>query len=400
MAAHPPAPTAVPPTPAPERTLRLLLIEDDDGDALLVREMLHDALPEAVVERARTLGEAEALLRRGFDCALADLGLPDSEGTGLVARLLHAAPQLAVVVLTGADSERTGTEAVAAGAQDYLVKTKVDEQVLARSVRYAVERRRAQDAARRLHAAEILQAEKLRVERALLPAPLVSSSGLRVTVRYQPGRDGAQLGGDFYDAVELADGSAHLTIGDVSGHGPDEAALAVRLRSAWRALTLADLDPLAVVALLDRFHRAETDTLTTFATMCSVHIPADQRSATVILAGHPAPLLLEEPGGALGDGVWGPLLGIVDDPEWEAVEVALPPRWAILLFTDGVFEGRDPDGGRLGEEQVMALARRLWADGVRGQALLEALVRHAEDRNGGPLPDDVALSLVEGEHRG
>ena len=79
------------------------------------------------------------------------------------------------------------------------------------------------------------------MERALIPPPLLRSDDVTVSVRYRAGREDAELGGDFYDTVESTDGTVTVLIGDVAGHGPDAAALGARLRSAWRALTLAGL---------------------------------------------------------------------------------------------------------------------------------------------------------------
>lgn len=80
--------------------------------------------------------------------------------------------------------------------------------------------------------------ENARLERGLLPTPLLRTDDLKVTTRYRPGRDQALLGGDFYDVVQTEDGTVHVVIGDVSGHGAAEAALGVCLRVAWRSFVL------------------------------------------------------------------------------------------------------------------------------------------------------------------
>ena len=80
------------------------------------------------------------------------------------------------------------------------------------------------------------------MERGLLPSPLLlDDPGVDIVARYRPSRENALLGGDFYDFVQTADRTVHVMIGDVAGHGPDEAALGVALRIAWRALTFAGL---------------------------------------------------------------------------------------------------------------------------------------------------------------
>jgi len=134
--------------------LRLLLLEDNDGDARLIREELTSdrRAGEYEVSRASTLAEAVRLLGADrYDAALVDLTLPDSSGADTPRRIREAAPSVPVVVLTGLDDDDAAVRAVAEGAQDYLVKGR-DGPLVARSIRYAIERHRLLqdlDAARR-----------------------------------------------------------------------------------------------------------------------------------------------------------------------------------------------------------------------------------------------------------
>ena len=98
----------------------VLLVEDDDGDALLVEELLREVAAPVVVQRARSLSEATTLVAEAA-CVLLDLGLPDSQGLQGLRQLLRIEPEAAIVVLTGVASEHLGEQAVRAGAQDYLV---------------------------------------------------------------------------------------------------------------------------------------------------------------------------------------------------------------------------------------------------------------------------------------
>jgi serine phosphatase RsbU (regulator of sigma subunit) len=378
----------------PAAEWRLLLVEDDDGDALLVRELLADGLPGARVERVTTLAEARRAVRH-VDCVLLDVGLPDAAGTVGVEQLVADAPDTAVVVLTGAASERLGIGAVAAGAQDYLVKGRVDDQLLARSVRYAVERQRAARLTRDLFEAERRRADNTRMERALTPPLLLHSPDVEVTSRYRAGREGAELGGDFYDAVEAGDGEIAVLIGDVAGHGPDAAAVAARLRSAWRALTLAGLPQRRVLATLDTFLRTEVEAMT-FATVSTLVIPPDRGTGVLLIAGHPPPLLLGPPVRTVGKGEYGHLLGVMPQPAWTPVAVPLGRGSAVLLYTDGLIEGRTAPGAaeRFGIERLIAVTDELTRAGVSAADLLDGLLAEVQARNGGPLADDVALCLV------
>jgi serine phosphatase RsbU (regulator of sigma subunit) len=384
------------PASAVEQTAgwRILVVEDDDADALLVREMLADGLPHAHVERVTNLADARKMVRDA-DCVLLDMGLPDAEGITGVARLVGEAPDTSVVVLTGAASERQGVRAVAAGAQDYLVKGRVDDQLLARSIRYAVERQRAAGLTRDLFAAQRRRADNTRMERALIPTPLIRSSDVSVAVRYRAGREDAELGGDFYDTVESADGTVTVLIGDVAGHGPDAAALGARLRSAWRALTLAGLPQDRVLTHLDEFLRSEVETLT-FATVAVLEIPDDRARGRLVMAGHPPPVAVGPPTVVVGEGAYGHLLGVIESPSWTPVDVALCPGARLLLYTDGLIEGRAaPDADdRFGIERLTSLVADLAGAGLTGTDLLDALLSEVVRRNGGPMTDDVALCLV------
>jgi len=377
---------------------QLLVVEDDDGDALLVREMLADGLPGARVERVTNLAGARRAVRF-VDCVLLDMGLPDAEGIAGVEQLVAEAPDTAVVVLTGAASERLGVGAVAAGAQDYLVKGRVDDQLLARSVRYAIERQRAARLTRDLFEAERRRADNTRMERALTPPLQLQSPDVRLAVRYRAGREGAELGGDFYDAVESPDGEISVLIGDVAGHGPDAAALAARLRSAWRALTLAGLDQHRVLSTLDTFLRTEVESLT-FATVSTLVICPGRDVGQLLMAGHPPPLLLGPPSRRMGDGKFGHLLGVMPAPVWTATEVPLGAGARLLLYTDGLIEGRvaPASSERVGLDGLITLIDSLVGSVPNGDlaetALLDGLLAEVVRRNGGPLSDDVALCLV------
>ena len=133
-----------------ESAVRILLVEDNPGDARLLRETLREApgLACALTHVQRLDDAIRRLQNPDFDVALLDLSLPDSQGTDTVKRLAAAAPHIPVVVLTGTDDAAVGTEAVRCGAQDYLVKGQADHRLLARSIRYAIERQRAEVALR------------------------------------------------------------------------------------------------------------------------------------------------------------------------------------------------------------------------------------------------------------
>jgi len=379
---------------------QVLLVEDDDGDALLVEELLLEVDAPVVVRRARSLNQAKALLA-GSACVLLDLGLPDSQGLNGLRQLLEVEPDAAIVVLTGDTNEYLGEQAVRAGAQDYLVKGEVAGHMLHRVIRYAMERRRAEEAQRQLQAAQIHAQENARLERGLLPSPLLGDPRLRVSARCLAGGQHMLLGGDFYDVVEVADGWVHALMGDVCGRGPAEAALGVCLRVAWRALVLAGRPADEILFTLSQLlgHERQDDTM--FATLCMVSVPPERSVGWVRMAGHLPPLLVTHDGVRELPTLSAPPLGLSDVRDWPGTQVRLDGSWSILLYTDGLIEGRIGRGSeRLGSEGLMDLIREIQrlgsyptSDGHKpaDDQLLDQVIDRVRQLNGKDLDDDLAI---------
>jgi diguanylate cyclase (GGDEF)-like protein len=127
-------------------SVRVLLVEDNPGDARLVEILLAEAGQGFEVSHAGRLGDAlEELDRAYLDVVLLDLSLPDSSGLETVERVRMAAPQMPVVVLSGRADEDTALQALQSGAEDYLVKGQGDGDLIARAIRYAIERKKAEE---------------------------------------------------------------------------------------------------------------------------------------------------------------------------------------------------------------------------------------------------------------
>ena len=215
--------------------------------------------------------------------------------------------------------------------------------------------------------------------------------------RYEPGGRRLALGGDFYDVVEDDAGRLHLLVGDVCGHGPDEAALGVHLRVAWRTLVLAGVPDDAVLAILEDILVRERRTDGIFATVCQVVIGPQRGNASLWLAGHPVPILVEPSCRPLADEeAAGPPLGAVPGRSWERIEAALPPDWALALHSDGLIEGFEGADSRrrLGLAGLLGIIEAAQQGAPNDRILLNVVISEAERRNGGPLADDLAVLLV------
>ncbi|MFQ5858400.1 MAG: response regulator [Anaerolineae bacterium] len=124
--------------------IKILLVEDNPGDARLIREMLAEArdAPFHLEWADRLVSGLELLTVDGTDAVLLDLSLPESQGLDTFLTVRSHAPEAPIIVLTGLGDEALALEAVRKGAQDYLVKGEVDGRLLIRSLRYAIERHR------------------------------------------------------------------------------------------------------------------------------------------------------------------------------------------------------------------------------------------------------------------
>lgn len=323
------------------------------------RTVHHRAFPESVVE---------AIARDPWHLdALHTLGL----GSALVVPLQVVGRTIGVLTVT---SERKGrySEADVQLVEDLArrMATAVDN-----AVRYRQERENA-----------------LTLQRSLLPSRLPSLPGLRVAHRYLPGTAGAEVGGDWYDLIALAGGRVGLVIGDVMGRGIAAAAVMGQLRATVRACALVEDSPAAVLGLVDA---AMSSLGQTSLTTClyGVFDPAT-RSLQLASSGHLPPLLVHADGG--GEYVEldpGPPLGVGSSRPRE-VEVEVPDGAVLLLFTDGLVEGRNQP-----VEDGMHVLRGAVSDRRAEVADVEELcdeLLRAMGRDGRPDDDSALLAVWTG----
>lgn len=132
---------------ATTKSLKILIIEDDSVTRILLQEQLsRSLLPISVIKTASSLNSAfEILDESTFDLVLLDLNLPDSTGLDTLVTVTKKFPNVAIIVIMGEDSDKLGLKTVAIGAQEYLKKTAYTTEILAKSIRYAIERKRTQE---------------------------------------------------------------------------------------------------------------------------------------------------------------------------------------------------------------------------------------------------------------
>ncbi|MGW4379156.1 SpoIIE family protein phosphatase [Kitasatospora sp. NPDC004531] len=171
----------------------------------------------------------------------------------------------------------------------------------------------------------------------MLPRTLRPAPGTVVAVRYLPGTDSLNVGGDWYDAIPLPSGRTGVVVGDVQGHNARAAAVMGQMRTAVRAYASEGHGPSDVVAHTNRMLcDLETELL---ATACYAELDPVAHRATIVRAGHPDPLMLPAGGTCRVLEVAGGLvLGLDPDERYPAETVRFEPGDALVLFTDGLVE--------------------------------------------------------------
>jgi PAS domain S-box-containing protein len=201
------------------------------------------------------------------------------------------------------------------------------------------------------------------LQEALLPPAMPEVDGLDLGARYLVAEADAEIGGDFYDVVQVGPRSWGVMIGDVCGRGPDAAALTGLVRHTLRSAVLRDRGPRTALAntnaaVLQQIDDARFCT----AAYLRVDLPEDGRSgpASIVVAsaGHPRPVLVRADGTVELLECAGTLLGVVDDPELVEVRAELHPGDAVVLYTDGVTEARR-GADLFGEERLVELLAQL-----------------------------------------
>jgi serine phosphatase RsbU (regulator of sigma subunit) len=379
---------------SPIQRSRILLVEDDPDDVWLLRNLLGDRWdgPFELVH-VELLEDALRCLETGrIDVILLDLSLPDSHGVETFLRIYAQAPELPIVILTGLDDQGLALRCVQAGAEDYLVKGQVDDELLVRSLRYAMERSRRRRAEQQLQT----QTEEFRaareIQQKLFPSTAPKVPGFDLAGALYPA---SATAGDYFDYIPMMDGCWGIVLGDVSGHGMGPALVMAEVRASLRSLAQMTSDLSEILTRTNRLLSAERHELH-FVTLTLARLDPQTRRLRYASAGQRA-FLLD------ADGNWSllestsPPLGI--DPELIVPcteDILLPAGTIVAFFTDGLTEAESPQQGRFGAERALQLIHQ--HRHRPAQKIIELLYQQLSQFIApNPQPDDITIVLLKGE---
>jgi serine phosphatase RsbU (regulator of sigma subunit)/PAS domain-containing protein len=234
------------------------------------------------------------------------------------------------------------------------------------------------------------------LQRSLLPPRLPDVPGLTVAARFRAAGEASAVGGDFYDIFPLAGGGWMVVIGDVTGKGPEAAAITSLARYTMRTAAAYERDPAAVLGRLDEALREEPERRRLCTALCMRLEQEGEHAFTVFAAagGHPLPYLVGSgrPPAALGRP--GPLLGAFQGASWPEARERLSPGEALVLYTDGVTDTRG-ERERFGHARLEALLAGAGGEGA--EEIAGRIDRALQDFDAGEQRDDVAILVLRAD---
>jgi sigma-B regulation protein RsbU (phosphoserine phosphatase) len=372
------------------QTAARVLVADDQPDVLEALRWLltgEGYEPEFVSSTDAVL---ERLRERPFDLLLMDLNYSRDttsgrEGLELIPRVREHDPTLPIVVMTGWGSVDTAVEAMRLGAKSFVQKPWEDFALLEILQREIEE----SQATKRRDAKQQREFEDARlIQRGLLPAAMPRTAGLQLASSWQPANG---VGGDCFDVLTFPGGGVGLSIADVAGKGVPAALLMSNLQAAVRAFAQEGAAPGAVCTSVNRL-LCRNMASGRFVTFCYVSVDAAARKLTYANAGHNPPILLRASGRADLLAPTGTVLGVFPDGNYEQGSFAIAGGDRLVLYTDGITEGRNPAGDEFAEERLIESAARHRA--LSADDMLAAMLREVEAFNAGVYEDDATLIVA------
>jgi serine phosphatase RsbU (regulator of sigma subunit) len=414
----------------PSTIVRILLLEDSDLDAELIKEELRRNGVLYEMHRTET--------REGFEDGLShfkptmvfsDFRLPEFDGGSALELTRKRAPHLPFIIISGAVGEEAAVELLRNGATDFVLKDRLLRLVPAmyRALREEQERlelervqaelyscnfeleQRVRDRTRELSEKNEVMEEDLRMAHelqiALLPSRFPTlprgcreaESAVKICSLY---RSSHAVGGDCFNVTRLSDTVLSVFICDVMGHGVRAALVTAMLRALEEQLGEKAADPGLLLSEMNRAqcHIFEASETLVFASACSLTVDVGRGTVTFANAGHPSPLLvhrrehrvepLREPE------TRGPALGIFPGTKYQNSTQTLQPDDLILLFTDGLFEVENERAELFTEERLRETVEQ--HAGLPSEPLVRAVLEDVERFTGGsPFEDDVCVVGVE-----
>ena len=374
-----------------------VLIADDQPDVLESLQLLlkNEGFVIDAVSSPRAI--VEAVQSRHYDVLLLDMNYArdttsGGEGLELLSRITELDQPPPVVLMTAWSSVELAVEAMRNGGCDFVQKP-WNNRNLIDTLRHNVVRAKAKRVREKQEkaAAEVVRdlEEARQTQQRLLPALMPRVSGVEIHTAWLPA---SEVGGDYFDVIQLSDTSLALCIADVSGKGLAAALLMSNIQANVRAYARSDRQPRDVCAQLNRVVYDNTQD-ERFVTFFYAVFDVARHTLTYTNAGHVPPILIRNDGSQqlLTEG--GTVLGLFPASGYEQASASFNLRDRLVLLTDGITEASNPEGEQFGDggriADLLSRNRRLTSEQLK-DTLLDAVASFCHRS----LQDDAALMVL------
>lgn len=386
-------------------TGRVLVVDDSEDNLRLVEAFLHKTELEI---RSAASGEQALRIAPSFqpDLILLDVLMPGIDGYEACFQFKHteSTAEIPIIFMTALRDQDEIIKGFNLGAVDYITKPFKREELIARVKTHLILQKTRQELRERNELLARMNQEKdrtllwlerelelaRRTQQLLIPEKTPQAEGFQVAARY---RAMQKVGGDFYDFV-LNDDYLAFFIADVSGHGVSSALIVSMVRMAFDVQDTDIPDPAGHLKQMNAILNGKVGS--EFTTASFAYINRRTRELKIANAGHPPLLLWKAREQTIMEiRPHGRLLGILNDIGVESESVPLDSGDRVLLFTDGVIEGRSPAGREMGEAEFHRIIREQHK--LTAEDFCDYMIEHITRWCGGGdhISDDIALIVVD-----
>lgn len=372
--------------------LRILHLEDDAIDAELVQSTLAAEGMDCEVTLVSTRKDfVDALQHDCFDLVLADFALPAFDGMTALSIVREKLPDLPFIFISGRLGEEAAIESLRNGATDYVLKNRLSRLAPAvnRALIEAEERAELKKAEEALRESEMrqfqLQTElkyAAEIQSRLLPRGYPDIPGFDIAARCLPAK---QVGGDFFDWIEVSPGVLSITLGDVMGKGMAAAMLMATVRAAIRTVTRYS-PPSKAISRAESSLMPDLESSESFVTLFHGRLKASDHTLTFVDCGHGYAFLRRENGKVKTLSPRGIPLGIPGEKIYREGRIRLEKGDVLVLYSDGLPDAKP-------ELKLNNHALAAYLDGTSSaREMVERLIGLTEMKE--PLPDDITVLVV------
>ena len=328
-----------------EQTSNILVVDDEPDLEPLVRQRMRRHIRSGRYSFSFASNGAEALehlmKHKDIDMVLSDINMPVMDGLTLLERIPAVNPDIRSVIMSAYGDMANIRTAMNRGAFDFITKP-VDfkdlQVTIDRTLAHVLEWREAKASRDRLTALQNELTLASRMQQSILTHEFPSSPNFQVFANMEPARN---VGGDFYDVIQLSDGRIALTVADVSDKGVPAALFMMSSHTLIKSVAQTNGNPGLVLQLVNNLLHENNDSFMFVTVIYAIFDPATNE-LTYACGGHDSPVLVHSDGSSVVlPATGGVSLGLVPDLQYEEKTATIGPGDAAVFFTDGVTEAEN-----------------------------------------------------------